>query len=243
MNSDNDNSESCIYIDVDSKNNSSIIQFDISKSQSNNSFANQMSFFCKTDEKDNKNKINKIFCKYCNKPPIIDFNEDNSSINVSCDHKEYINMSQDNFEEHFLDEELDKELVSIQNYNQIKADSYCTCDLHENKKFEYFCRDCKDNLCAECFTKSKNHSNHKLIDFNSNEFRKIIKEIQEKNHSLSNSYSIDPKLKNYNKYLDIINKILELNDSYPCYNFYASINNIYKFIKNYSKIDVKEIIK
>ena len=112
------------------------------------------------------------------------------------------------------------------------------CKFHNYKKYIYYCKDCKFNLCEDCLkTKSKynnktgkhtKHETHTKIKLSKN--RKTIKFISKALKNLSNK-----SYKNNN----IINLISNLNQNYKefkSYNAYKTLKNAAKFLKNLKKI-------
>ena len=173
----------------------------------------------------------KIICKECNNFPKIYLNDDGYSLNIICDCREYENMSPDYFRNNFII----KENQTSENNNhsdKIKFDSYCICDVHLGKKYDYFCIDCEENLCRDCYTQNKDHINHTIIDFNEKDFLDKIIEIK---NILPNINSLEEQ-KDENL-IKIIREILKIYEDYPCYNLYRCINNIYEFLKK----DIKNI--
>ena len=148
--------------------------------------------------------------------------------------------------QYFMDNFVIKEDInSFNKYpDKILFDNYCLCDEHLGQKFVYFCDDCEGNLCRVCYTEDKTHITHKIIDFNGNEFKKKINEIEKKIPSLKdvNSSISSENQKKYNNYLKIFREIFEIYEEYPCYNIYRCINNINDFIQKDSNNATFQII-
>ena len=176
----------------------------------------------------------KIFCRKCNKIPLIKFNSD-YTLNISCGDMEYINMDPEYFKKKYI-EEKNKD---IKYDERIKIEDYCICDEHL-KAFAYFCDDCDMNLCSECYINSSKHVLHSKIDFNGNEIKAKINEIILKinpahNINLSDLNVVEnnnPFTQRYYKFSLIIGIILKIYEEYPCYNLYECINDIYNFLRD-----------
>ena len=242
---------------MESNYNSPDIAQDVQSEQSNTSYDKSqdsirslqifMSRIC--DEENNKKKLinKKIMCEKCNYFPKVYLNDDRYSINVICDCKEYNKMETDYFMKHFV---VEKEKDNFKNFSKkIIFDNYCYCDKHLGKKYAYFCVDCEDNLCNECFTEIDSHSKHEIINFKGNKIinkMKEIKEIKEKKDT-EEIKEIKEKLKSaenckkFENFLEIISVILEVYENYPCYSGYICINNIYDFLTKNEFNDIQVI--
>ena len=224
-------------------------------SESSNDFIevpqeNNIEFLNDVNENNNREnikikfKIKKIICQECNNFPKIYLNDDRYTIKLICNCKEYENMEIDYFMKNFVIEEEEND----NNSNKIHFDNYCKCEKHLEKKYAYFCNDCEENLCNECYTEKKSHSMHTIINFNGNELMKKISEITKKlkdlsDHNSSNFISSEKEKKYYN-FIRIIRVILEVYKDFhfPCYNLYRCINNIYDSLKK-GKEDDSQVIK
>ena len=114
----------------------------------------------------------------------------------------------------------DKE-ISIKEYiNKMKPNikiNICFIDNH-NKKFEYYCIDCKAHLCDECL-KQRDHINHNKI---------ILKEILPNENELKIVERIMEGYKDKNQDLKYLCELI--------YNTYKNFSNNYYFMININKI-------
>ena len=131
-------------------------------------------------------KLNEIYynCNECSSPiEILYINEKTNIIEFQCinnNHRKKISIK-----------EYINEMKKFNNKNL--NDEVCILDNH-NKKYEFFCLDCKKHLCKECL-KARDHINHN---------KKIIIEIQPSKKELNIIESIiksyDEKINNLEKY-------------------------------------------
>ena len=82
-----------------------------------------------------------IFCLKCSKFYIIDFKD--YMLNFECDCFEIKNYTIDNFIYDFTI--TDKE----------KVEKYSKCKKHNEKKYSFYCEECKYDLCDECLKETK----------------------------------------------------------------------------------------
>ena len=112
-------------------------------------------------------KLNEIYynCNECSSPiEILYINEKTNIIEFQCinnNHRKKISIK-----------EYINEMKKFNNKNL--NDEVCIIDNH-NKKYEFFCLDCKKHLCKECL-KARDHINHN---------KKIIIEIQPSKNELN----------------------------------------------------------
>ena len=93
------------------------------------------------------------FCNKCKKFPKLYFYDDDI-IKITCNcnkHKNLIFI--ENIKEYFSKINLENDI------------EYLECSIHFNKKFAYYCKKCKKNLCIECCEKCLDHKGD-IIDFN-----------------------------------------------------------------------------
>ena len=170
-------------------------------------------FYCKNDEKIEKDSNNKILYKcYCDK-----------IICSNCKNK-HLEEKKDNINEH--------NLIKFKNKDYI-----CGCNKKE-KKFSGFCIKCNKNLCIGCIGKHSEHEPKKFGDLFhlSKEQKKDISiklEFQEKCINIFNEI-IDNWLKRIKEIIDKYKIKLELYHKINCiiFNQYNPSKNNYESIKN-----------
>ncbi len=182
------------------------------------------------------NKIKIIRCKKCLKIPLINFNsqETEVEIKIKC-HNEIITD---------INNYLNYININEENFTKNKNEYYC--ENHINQSFNYFCFDCNKNLCENC--KISHEISHNLINFeeiklNDKKFEEFnenikkyenymneIKNIYEKVINDSNDKDYKYNLKNlYNKYKNNNEKIIEFLKIFSDLYKYSKNNNIYNF--------------
>jgi len=122
-----------------------------------------------------------------------------------------------------------------------------TCEKHDNKKFIFYCFDCKENLCSEC-RHEHNHNNVERLNDIQNIWEKIEEinnEINQKynynqNDSQCNSLKLDSSFDDYEKCISIItenekkfiefcNIMINYFKDYPTYIQIENLNKIYEY--------------
>ena len=196
--------------------------------------------FYNHNKKDNSvNNLNNkdfyIICKKCLKFPIFEF-KNKYRINIICNNCKKnicgdIKFIFDNFFV-FKDEK---------EYNKINFQKFLECKEHQ-KKFEFYCNNCIQNLCKYCFHRNI-HKNHTLLIFDA-----IKLETEMKIKNIENN--LNTKDLDENKFSEILNNMNQNNlpkqilffikilikfiinnyENYPSYNFIKTIENIYQFL-------------
>lgn len=122
-----------------------------------------------------------------------------------------------------------------------------TCEKHDNKKFIFYCFDCKENLCSEC-RHEHNHNNVERLNDIQNIWEKIEEinnEINQRynynqNDSQCNSLKLDSSFDDYEKCISIItenekkfikfcNIMINYFKDYPTYSQIENLNKIYEY--------------
>ena len=133
------------------------------------------------------------------------------------------NLSIDDFYKEYTTEEFEK-------YHKKKIFNSSICNIHITEKLEYYCEDCKKDICSDCI--GRVHINHTLKDLNGAYIRKIINNINEIYKDKDNDNK-DNQEKEYQNNKKIIIRLLKnltlVYNNYPCYNIYNSILNVYNF--------------
>ena len=172
----------------------------------------------KEKEKDNQHILNYtksedkilfIICPKCGQIPKITFNS-LKFINISCECSFIKNAYIDSIQDYF---------ISISN-KKIKIDNY-TCIYHPHKKFNYYCTDCKANICKYCKIKDDRHKTHDCIRLIS--FREKYKIIEE---------NIESEKENEKNFIDIFKSLETIYNNYPNYSLYETFNELYNFSCN-----------
>lgn len=94
-------------------------------------------------------KYDSYSCPYCSAlPEILNFNEINSTIKFKCKkHGENILLIQDYLEK----------MINWVNISEIKTKNKCS--IHKDI-YNYFCKNCEENICQKCLKESSKHENH-----------------------------------------------------------------------------------
>ena len=98
-------------------------------------------------------KYDSYSCPYCSAlPEILNFNEINSTIKFKCKkHGENILLIQDYLEK----------MINWVNISEIKTKNKCS--IHKDI-YNYFCKNCEENICQKCLKESSKHENHIKYD-------------------------------------------------------------------------------
>ena len=155
-------------------------------------------------------------CKKCGDPiqiSNITQDKDNEIIYLECDClcSKIIDMTISEFIYNF-------EITQKTKYEKIKIFDNSICNKHNGihgTKFEYYCPECKKDLCKDCI--GSIHTNHTVIDFSGDKIKQIIDDKSDNNHK---------DIKN------LLNKLINVYEEYPCYNTYNNIIIVHNFIKN-----------
>ena len=185
---------------------------------------NSGEFYPKVELK-KKLKNRYFFCKHCHSSPKFSFTF-NNLLKIKCDCKKIINIRTNDFIDNYTCQ--DKNIV----------EKYFYCKEHE-QSYEYYCFDCKSNICEVCLRKKKTHKNHSLqyiliIDDEIKKVDKLIKEIR-------NKLPIGDI--EYRKLLNIIEALIKKYKEYPSHNLYLSIFNAYEFLSKLYIPNIFEKIK
>ena len=168
-------------------------------------------------KKENQNQKKYIICKNCECGIYFIIN---NAISFSCNCCGGSDKSLKYFKKNFVI----KESYLIRNKIEIK------CKKH-GKKYKSFCEDCLENkyvnLCEDCMIEHQNnYKNHKPFLFeDAGDLIKKTKEIlndEDYKKEYSNNF--------YQQIYELINILIENFEEYPCYNYYASIKDAYKFL-------------
>ena len=174
----------------------------------------------KAIKKNKKRFKNKIFiCKRCHYIPKIKFNSETKVLKISCKCKKYYNIKSKDF---------------IEEYGSKKRIKY----------FEYYCIDCKQNLCKEC-AKKKFHYHHRktfehLLEVD-DKIEEILQQIEDIRNQLQHGDIENRQI------LNIIEILLNNYNIFPCHNQYYNLFEAEKFLialkLEIPKIEKKEMIR
>ena len=141
-----------------------------------------------------------IFCHHCKKPYFIIFT-DNLDLSFDCDcsllknltieeyKNEYIKLNKENLYQKSKDNSLDKD----------KNKYLLHCKIHPDEhQFEYYCTDCKYDLCKKCLQE------YCRLDSNKNKKFKI-----HENHTKIKLDDIIPKIENIKNLIETLNQDLD----------------------------------
>ena len=180
-------------------------------------------------------KTKYIFCVKCNNFYLIDFKD--YIIKFECNCFEIDNYTIDNFIHDYTI--TDKE----------KVEKYSKCKYHD-KKYTYYCEECKNDLCDECLEETKIYKSIQKI-IKKHETHPKIKLETKINEEVNN---IKPALKiikgnlpngfsDFRKILNLIKDIIMENKDFFCYNIYKSLINIHNYLSNFKYPVIKKKIK
>ena len=141
------------------------------------------------------------------------------------------NITIDDFYRDYTTKEIEK-------HSRIKIFNNSICNIHNSEKLEYYCEDCKKDICSNCI--GRTHLDHTLKDLNGVFISKIINSINEiyiknDNNNNDNNDNKENKSKEFGTNKEIINiinllkNLISVYNNYPCYNIYNSIINVYNF--------------
>ena len=174
-----------------------------------------------------------FICQKCNQVPRIELVE-LRKFNYTCSCHDDKNVGIDEIKE-----------KSIAEFDKVDITKYLKCKIH-HKKYHYYCKYCKVNLCRECLSKKKEHRYHALYIFDLH--------IYETNEIIYNIYSIlndESKKLNMEKIeYGIIEELLFLFSViakdfiyYPNYSHFKIFSSALSFFKAFfSKTDNNKII-
>ena len=126
------------------------------------------------------------------------------------------------------------------------SNNYFGCEIHENMKFDYYCIDCKYDLCKKCAS-SEGQKNHvkTFIDLNDEIIYEKIKRINTIIDNIQNN--LDKADSEKRQILNIIITIIYNYCEYICYNQYCNIIECEKYLEKFEEkindIKMVEIIK
>ena len=207
----------------------------------------------------NKESKKHFICKSCNTVPLIEFKsfeklhykcncheipetniEEILTINISDEEKNNLKDKKNN--NNIIIKIDDKEVISLSktvdddkeiNEGEIENKSHLLslkCNLH-NKKYAYYCLECKVNVCRKCISEGDRHVNHPLDLFDKYffEINPILTNIEK---FLKKKENNNDKLKAFKTLMNII-----INDYkyFPNYNHIFIIKKCNKFISNENK--------
>ena len=156
----------------------------------------------------------KIFiCKKCHYIPKLKIKYENKVLQISCICKKCKNIKPKEF---------------IEEYRSIKRiTKKNSCEKHKKQYFEYYCIDCKQNLCEEC-ANDEIHYNHKKtfenllkVDY---KIKDIVKKIEEIRTKLQ-SGDIENR-----QILNILEILVDNYYTFPCHNQYHNLFEAEKFL-------------
>ena len=184
------------------------------------SLNNSMEFYKDDGTKKKKLKSRYFICDYCHNSPKFSFIR--NKLHVKCNCKK-------------LDELLISDFIErYTTHEKYVIDEYLCCKEH-NRKYEYYCKYCRVNLCKCCLLNDvhKNHYPENLLDDDIentiNKIKNLIKEIRKK-VSLGDIEN--------RKILNIILTLIKNYKEYPCHNLHKSINDFLKYLE---KLDIPKI--
>jgi len=185
----------------------------------------------KAIKKNKKRFKNKIFiCKRCHYIPKIKFNSETKVLKISCKCKKYYNIKSKDFIEEYGSKKRIKKNIS--------------CKEHKEEYFEYYCIDCKQNLCKEC-AKKKFHYHHRktfehLLEVD-DKIEEILQQIEDIRNQLQHGDIENRQI------LNIIEILLNNYNIFPCHNQYYNLFEAEKFLialkLEIPKIEKKEMIR
>ena len=185
----------------------------------------------KAIKKNKKRFKNKIFiCKRCHYIPKIKFISETKVLKISCKCKKYYNIKSKDFIEEYGSKKRIKKNIS--------------CKEHKEEFFEYYCIDCKQNLCKEC-AKNKFHYHHiktfeHLLEVD-DRIEEIIRQIEDIRIKLQ------PGDIENRQILNIIEILVNNYNIFPCHNQYYNLLESEKFLTalklEIPKIEKKEMIR
>ena len=162
---------------------------------------------------------NPIICPKCSECCI--FKIDNYRITL------YDCLNNHEFSKISIDEFIKSQKIKISN------DSFYTCKIHNNENFNFYCDNCKKNLCKHC--KEIHYKKHKIIPLEN--FEDIIS-LKEKLHYFKNELNkLEQKIKVINNTFNTI--INNFENIYSIYN--DMINNYHINQLNYQILKNLEI--
>ena len=186
-----------------------------------------------------------IFCNLCKDPYYFIF-LDNLDLSLDCGCSKLKNMTIQEYKREYNKFDNNNNLEQKTNDNSLDKDKnnyLLHCKKHpKEKEFEFYCTDCKYDLCKECLNeiselytntnrKYKTHENHTKIKLDSNT-QKIekINDFFEKYKGLDD-FKYNAKTKEKIKDIfSVIKAIIYFYKEYKCYNFYKSIESAEKFL-------------
>ena len=174
---------------------------------------------------------NKIFiCKACHYIPKIKFISETKVLKISCKCKKCYNIkSKDFIEEYGSKKRINKNIF---------------CKEHKNEYFEYYCIDCKQNLCEKCAKKEIHYHHVKTFEHLSrvdDKIKEILLQIDDIRTKLQ------PGDIENRQILNIIEILVNNYNIFRCHNQYYNLREAEKFINSLKseipKIEKKEMIR
>ena len=175
-------------------------------------------------------KIIKKQLKKIKKDLKIKFNSETKVLKISCKCKKYYNIKSKDFIEEYGSKKRIKKNIS--------------CKEHKEEYFEYYCIDCKQNLCKEC-AKKKFHYHHRktfehLLEVD-DKIEEILQQIEDIRNQLQHGDIENRQI------LNIIEILLNNYNIFPCHNQYYNLFEAEKFLialkLEIPKIEKKEMIR
>ena len=181
-------------------------------------------------------KINKKYfiCNRCKSFPKIIFNYDNS-LDLKCNCKKRTNLM-------FSGEDFINNYSYVENIENTNLDSYLNnlfCKEHNSRKFNYYCTDCKIDICEECFL--ERHKRHSLIFFKDKAMERLLNHLS----TLIVLLISNPKTEytSWEERKNLIKILLNEFNEAPCIKLFKSINSAKEYLENLNKEkQISEII-
>ena len=182
-----------------------------------------------------------LLCPNCQKFDFIKFENENQ-LQIECDKSGIIVNKNINFifDNYIFNSKENKTKEDIKNY--------LNCSTHK-KKYKYYCKTCKKDLCKLCCNKGKEHQKHEIVIFDSlfldfSNHIKIIKDIlniKKEEYKENNNIKNNLKKEDYFTFKNLVKIIINNNYQYPCYNYFKTIENIYHLVLYKNNNSLKDI--
>ena len=195
-----------------------------------------------------------FICKCCNTVPLIEFKsfeklhykcncheiteaniKEILTIYISDEEKNNLKSKNNNNEviKKIDDKEVKSQTKTVDDDKKIENKSHLLslkCNLH-NKKYAYYCLECKVNVCRKCISEGDSHVNHPL-DLFDKYFFEIDPILKNMKKFLKKKENNDDKLKAFK---ELMNIIIDDYKYFPNYNHIFIIKQCNKFINNENK--------
>ena len=206
------------FDDSNMKNSSYFYPNSSHKEELENYFYGETSQLNKEESDKSINKKNDLFiCLKCNHSPKIVF-KTRETIDLFCNCCNIQNFQINNISNYFMNYKNDS----------IKIDSI-VCNTHKIK-YDYYCTQCKYDICQKCVSDRISHISHKL-------FKYPVKDVNYNNieYYIYNNYknSIDKDLYFYK----LLKSLLYTYTIFPSFNLYESIRSANEFLNSSSNVN------